>query len=352
MSRRGGGRRPRAQTRSQAHPIRPLLPCPSSSLRSPCHYQFRAQLRFTSSSPRSGFVWLNSVLLEQRGSFGRKGRLLAASWCSCCRCSIEMWPLCFAGAGCALWPASLSRSPALLFLLLRRGGDGGGGGEVPAGDSGGAQPLGGVLRLHRHLQQGSHELPRLQLRYEIQSCPRCLAPFRPATVWLLDASAPCFYSYAICWGARSRLVQAGSGSSWNWWLLHKCAAALCCELVWGDWCCERFHSCRGKRWLACASSGISVDRRFGVVIWKNEWTVSSYDRGKVIYWNWLCLGKGARFSLSDTRMVSVIFSSKTRRFFAIDYTWICFNCLIYFWNPIALINMDILCFVSSRVVKW
>lgn len=79
--------------------------------------------------------------------------------------------------------------------------------------------------------------------------------------------------------------------------------------------------------------------------------MSSYDRGKVIYWNWLCLGKGARFSLSDTRMVSVIFSSKTRRFFAIDYTWICFNCLIYFWNPIALINMDILCFVSSRVVK-
>jgi len=43
------------------------------------------------------------------------------------------------------------------------GADGGGGGEVPAGDGGGAQPLGGVLGLHRHLQQGSHELPRLQL---------------------------------------------------------------------------------------------------------------------------------------------------------------------------------------------
>jgi len=71
--------------------------------------------------------------------------------------------------------------------------------------------------------------------------------------------------------------------------------------------------------------------------------VSSYDRAKVTYWKWLYRGKGARFSLSDTKMVSVIFSSKTRRTFAIDCTWICFNRLIYFWNPIALIYIDILC---------
>jgi len=71
--------------------------------------------------------------------------------------------------------------------------------------------------------------------------------------------------------------------------------------------------------------------------------VSSYDRAKVTYWNWLCRGKGARFSLSDTKMVSVIFSSKTRRAFAIDCTWIRFYRLIYFWHPIALIYIDILC---------
>lgn len=53
--------------------------------------------------------------------------------------------------------------------------------------------------------------------------------------------------------------------------------------------------------------------------------MSSYDRAKVTYWNWLCRGKGARFSLSDTKIVSVIFSSKTRRTFAIDCTWILFT---------------------------
>jgi hypothetical protein len=38
------------------------------------------------------------------------------------------------------------------LCLLWRGGDGGGQGQVLARDGEGAQPLGGVLRLHHHLQ--------------------------------------------------------------------------------------------------------------------------------------------------------------------------------------------------------
>jgi hypothetical protein len=55
-------------------------------------------------------------------------------------------------------------------------GDGVGRGEVSVGDGGGAEPLGGVLGLNRHLQQGPHELPRIQLWYEIQSQATVLYP--------------------------------------------------------------------------------------------------------------------------------------------------------------------------------
>lgn len=89
-----------------------------------------------------------------------------------------MLSLCFAGAGWRRGSVGLGWEvvgSARLFSWCAVG-DGGGGGEVPAGDGGGAEPVGGVLGLHRHLQQGPHELARLQLWYEIQSCPRCLAP--------------------------------------------------------------------------------------------------------------------------------------------------------------------------------
>lgn len=77
--------------------------------------------------------------------------------------------------------------------------------------------------------------------------------------------------------------------------------------------------------------------------------LSSYDKVKVTYSNWLCRGNGVRFSLSDTDMESVIFSSKTCRTFAVNCTWICFYHLIYFWHWIALIYMDIL-YPSCREV--
>jgi hypothetical protein len=73
-----GERRPRTQPRSQTHPIRPLLPVAplfsgrlavaTSALASDPRSRFTA----TNSLPRSIFFCLNSVLWEQRGSFGRK----------------------------------------------------------------------------------------------------------------------------------------------------------------------------------------------------------------------------------------------------------------------------------------
>jgi hypothetical protein len=71
-------------------------------------------------------------------------------------------------------------------------------------------------------------------------------------------------------GVKIILVQTDSRSSGNWWVLHKCTAAFfCCELLSGDWCCDRFHSFRGERRFVCASrGGIPVDRIFVVVSWK------------------------------------------------------------------------------------
>ena len=135
-------------------------------------------------------------LLIKMGSLsaaGAPGRVIPAARLEICDLSGAFLGLCVGvGAG------------GVVVLRFEGRGDGRRRGEVPAGDGGGAQPLGGVLRLHRHLQQGSHELPRLQLWYEIQSCPRCLSPFRSATVWLLDASAPCFYSYMLSAEARGQ----------------------------------------------------------------------------------------------------------------------------------------------------
>jgi hypothetical protein len=81
----------------------------------------------------------------------------------------------------AAWSAGFGQevfaSPALLVSWCS-GGDGVGRGKIPAGDGGGAEPLGGVLGLHRHLQQGPHDLPWLQLWYEIQSWLRCFSFIR------------------------------------------------------------------------------------------------------------------------------------------------------------------------------
>ena len=145
------GRHPPSRSSQDLLTIAAVLPrFAPSSLRSD-----RSSRRRSGRSDRArarllvGACWRG--LLIKMGSLsaaGAPGRVIPAARLEICDLSGAFLGLCVGAGG-------------VVVLRFEGRGDGRRRGEVPAGDGGGAEPLGGVLRLHCHLQQGAHELPRL-----------------------------------------------------------------------------------------------------------------------------------------------------------------------------------------------